>query len=195
MSSVRAFLAIPLDTQLLASLRTLQEQLKTQAEGIRWSRAENLHLTLHFFGDLEQENLEKIKVSMLSVKRCNNPFLVDIKGLGAFPSLHRSRVIWLGLDPQAQLRKLHQDFQRSLKDVGLSPDTRSYTPHLTIGRARKKPADLTAQSVTLSDTTIAQLYIDRLILYESRLQPGGAEHIPLFTVNLDDEHKNPNEPI
>ena len=187
MSSVRAFLAIPLSTGLQEKLGEIQSRLKNQAGAISWSRPQNLHLTLHFFGETTQENLEKIKTSMLSVKRCVRPFMVEVSKLGGFPQTHRSRVIWLGLKPQGQLRKLHQEIQRSLRNVGLSTDPRSYTPHLTIGRARNKPVDMTQQSVTLTDTTIGHLNVDRMVLYESRLSPGGAEHIPLFTVNFDEE--------
>jgi 2'-5' RNA ligase len=187
MSSVRAFLAVPLAPHVLSSLSRLQAQLSRKINDIRWSHPQNLHLTLHFFGNIDQETLEKIKVSVLSVKRCHQPFKVDIRGLGAFPSLRRPKVIWLGLQPQAQLKQLHQDIQQSLRLAGLTPDSRPYSPHLTIGRVRRAAADLTEQGVTLSDTTIDYLLIDRVVLFESRLQPQGAEHIPLFTVKLDDD--------
>ncbi len=190
MSSVRAFLAIPLNTKLLKTLAELQGQLEKEVDGIRWSRSQALHLTLHFFGETTQENLEKIKASMLSVKRCFRPFEVDIKGLGGFPGLHRARVLWLGLEPDDQIKLLHRNIQLALRDNGLPPDSRPYTPHLTLGRARRKAVDISTPSVTLTDTAIGHLEIDRMILYESRLHPGGAEHIPLFTVNFDEETGN-----
>jgi len=188
MSSVRAFLGAPLTKELQEAIRTLQSELKSRIRDIRWSRPENLHLTLHFFGDTEQENLEKIKVSMLSVKRCHRPFQVDVIGLGAFPSLHRPRVIWLGLHPHDQLGQLHRDCQRALHAAGLATDSRSYSPHLTIGRARQRAEKLTALGNELGNRLVGHLPIDSLILYESRLKPGGAEHIPLFTIGLDDEN-------
>ena len=98
MSSVRAFLAIPLPWQLQESIRVIQTELQASIAEARWTRPENLHLTLHFFGKIEQETLEKLKVSVLSVKGCQRPFQVEVKGLGAFPSPHRPRVIWLGLN-------------------------------------------------------------------------------------------------
>lgn len=186
MSSVRAFLAAPIPPQVKAAIGQLQKRLGTQSPDIRWTKPDNLHLTMHFFGDVSEETLEKIRVSMLSVKGCQRPFQVDIKGLGAFPSLQRPRVVWLGLAPTTRLRQLHHDIQQSLQDVGITPETRAYSPHLTIGRVRKEAVDLSEQSVTLSDTTMGHLLIDRMVLYESRLRPGGARHIPLSEVTLDD---------
>ena len=125
MSSVRAFLAVPIPRPTQERIATLQEKLGGESKDIRWSRPGSLHLTLHFFGDIDQESLEKIKVSMLSVKRCHRPFRVGIEGVGAFPSLRRPRVIWLGLHPQAQLIQLHRDLQTYLQREGLSPDERA----------------------------------------------------------------------
>ena len=185
MSSVRVFLGVPLTAELQKTIRSLQDNLKGRICDIRWSRPENLHLTLHFFGETEQENLEKIRVSVLSVKHCHRPFQVDVIGLGAFPSLRRPRVIWLGLNPQDQLEQLYNDCQRALRKAGLVTDSRPYSPHLTIGRVKQRAKELTILGAEHRDKLIGQLPIDRLVLYESRLRPGGAEHIPLFTIGLD----------
>jgi len=187
MSSVRTFLGVPLTEELREAIHSLQSGLKSRIRDIRWSRPENLHLTLHFFGETEQENLEKIRVSVLSVKRCHRPFQVDVIGLGAFPSLRRPKVIWLGLNPQNQLGQLHRDCRRALHAAGLVTDSRSYSPHLTIGRAKNRTNELTVLGSELGHQLVGHLPVDRLILYESRLKPGGAEHIPLFTIGLDNE--------
>ena len=190
MSSVRAFLGVPLTTELQEAIRSLQSGLMSRISGIRWSRPENLHLTLHFFGETAQENLEKIRVSMLSVKHCHRPFQVDVIGLGAFPSLRRPRVIWLGLNPQNLLGQLHRDCRRALHAAGLVTESRQYSPHLTIGRVKKKTNELTTLGSELRHQLVGHLPVDRLTLYESLLQPGGAEHIPLFTIGLDNETDN-----
>jgi 2'-5' RNA ligase len=193
MSSVRAFLGVPLTTELQEAIRSLQSGLMSRITGIRWSRPENLHLTLHFFGETAQENLEKIRVSMLSVKHCHRPFQVDVIGLGAFPSLRRPRVIWLGLNPQNRLRQLHRDCHRALHEAGFVIDSRPYSPHLTIGRAKHRVNELTALGNELDNQLIGHLPIDSLILYESRLSPAGAKHIPLLTIGFDNETDDSRE--
>ena len=93
MSSARAFLAIPLPRPLQDSIEAVQSNLQGQIPSARWVHPENLHLTLHFFGDITQETLEKIKVSVLSVKGCQRPFTVGVRGLAAFPHLHQPRIL------------------------------------------------------------------------------------------------------
>jgi len=190
MSSVRTFLAIPIPAHIQSAIEDLQKGLKKQLPDVRWVKADNLHLTLHFFGEVSQETLERIKVSVLSVKGCQQPFRVDIKGFGAFPNLRRPRVLWLGLRQLGPLRQIHRAIQEALELSGIPTDTRGYSPHLTIGRVRNTSADLTKQGVTLSDTELGHFDVDRIVLYESRLQPAGAQHIPLLTVTLDE----PGEP-
>lgn len=188
MSSVRAFLAIPLPWQLQESIRVIQTELQASIAAARWTRPENLHLTLHFFAKIEQETLEKLKVSVLSVMGCQRSFQVEVNGLGAFPNLHRPRVIWLGLEPRGQLEQLHRATERCLHQAGLTTDSRPYSPHLTIGRLRGGKLDLTKSFISMQEKTIEPLNVDRLILYESRLRPEGAQHIPLLTVNFDDKN-------
>jgi 2'-5' RNA ligase len=186
MTRVRAFLAIPLPRELKSSIRDLQGSLRAKIPAVRWTSPENLHLTLHFFGDVTQETLEKIKVSVLSVKRCHRPLLVEVKGLGAFPNPRRPRIIWLGLEPKDPLRRLHKDYQNVLQRIGVTTEVQDYTPHLTIGRLRQQKPDLTDLFKSVGHTLIGQLPIDKLVLFESRFFSGGTEHIPLLTVKLDE---------
>ncbi len=188
MSSVRAFLAIPLPRQFQESIRLIQTDLQARVAEARWTRPENLHLTLHFFAKIEQETLEKLKVSVLSVMGCQRPFQVEVKGLGAFPNPHRPRVIWLGLEPRGQLEQLHSATGQCLHQAGLTTDSRTFSPHLTIGRLRGGKLDLSKLFSSRQQKTIEPLNVDRLILYESRLRPEGAQHIPLLTVNFDDKN-------
>lgn len=188
MSRVRAFLAVPLPEQLKEAIRDTQKDLQPRIPEARWTRRENLHLTLHFFGEIEQETLEKLKVSMLSLSGCQRPSQVEVKGLGAFPNPHRPRVIWLGLKPRHGLEQLHRNTRKCLRQAGLATDPRPFSPHLTIGRLRGGKPDLTALFNSFRQEMIGRLPLDRLILYESRLRPDGAQHIPLLTVNLDDEN-------
>lgn len=187
MATFRVFLAIPLPTTLQDAIAALQGDLRGRLAAARWTQPGNLHLTLHFFGDISQEFLEKLKVSMLSVKGCSRPFAVHVQGLGAFPSPRRPRVIWLGLQPGHQLKRLHENCMKILHEAGLAEGAGPYSPHLTIGRLRQQKPNLTDLCKSVACSPIGQLPVDRLILYESRLHPGGAEHIPIMTVTLDGE--------
>ena len=186
MGGIRIFLAVPLPSALQKDIAALQRDLRDRLPPVRWAHPGNLHLTLHFFGEISQEYLEKLKVSMLSVKGCQPPFSVEVKGLGAFPSPRRPRVIWLGLEPEDQLVQLHRHCMNILRADGLVAAPGPYSPHLTIGRLRQQKTDLTDLCRAVVRSPIGRLPVDRLVLYESRLRPDGALHLPLLTVTLDD---------
>lgn len=186
MSSVRAFLAVPLPDALKSSIATLQKSLAAQISGVRWSRPENLHLTLRFFGETTQETLERVKVSMLSVKGCSRPFDVTVRSLGAFPNPIRPRVVWLGFEPAEKIRRLHAACADCLQTAGIAPEGRPFVPHLTLGRLRSPGGNLAEAVARHEQTVVGTFRVRSLVLYESRLLPGGAEHSPLATVNFED---------
>lgn len=185
MATLRAFLAVPLPPLLQRQIAALQKDLTRAMPGIRWTRPETVHLTLHFFGETPTDALEKIRASMLSVKLLEKAFQVDVLGLGAFPDRHRPRVVWLGLTPAEPLRALHQTCQTELAQAGFLTESRAFAPHLTIGRFRDRAPDLGDLLASQSECRLGALPIGELVLFESRLLPGGARHTPIFTVPLD----------
>lgn len=184
MTTVRAFLAVPLPARLQQSIARLQAELPGALPGIRWTRPESVHLTLHFFGDSSTVDLEKIRASMLSVRLRERRFQVELLAMGAFPDRRRPRVVWLGLTPEEPLCALQHACEDELIRVGIPAEPRAFAPHLTIGRFREHGPDLTALLAAQANRSIGRLPVEQLVLYESQLLPGGAEHIPLFTVPL-----------
>lgn len=185
MTTIRAFLAVPLPAALQQAIAVLQNELSGALPGIRWTRPDTVHLTLHFFGDIPADMLEKIRVSMLSVKLREKALQVDVQGLGAFPDRRRPRVVWLGLNPIEPLHLLQQTCQEELGRNGFPAEARAFAPHLTIGRFRERAPDLSTLLAVQAERRIGSLPVGQLVFFESRLLPGGARHIPLFTVPLD----------
>ncbi len=184
MTSTRAFLAIPLPQPMLERLADLQKRLKKDFPGVRWSRPDNLHLTLRFFGDCGQEDLDKIAKVMVSVGVLRPPFEAATGGLGAFPSATRPRVFWLGFKQSDALRSLYGDLATALEAEGFPTERRPYTPHLTLGRARGRINCDSASFATYRETRCGVLPVERLVLFASELRPDGAIHRPLKTVFL-----------
>jgi 2'-5' RNA ligase len=162
----------------------LQTELSGELPGIRWTRPDTIHLTLRFFGAVNTDDLEKIRSSMLSVKLRVESFQVDALGLGAFPGHRRPRVVWLGLAPEQPLRALQRACEDELIRHGIPAEPRAFAPHLTIGRFRGYGPDLAALLAAQAKRGAGRLPVEQLVLFESRLLPGGARHIPLFTVPL-----------
>ena len=177
---IRTFLAIPLDTSTLHTIDSIQHRLGSDLPNIRWVRSHNLHLTLRFFGNISEENLEKAAKIMVSVGSLFAPFSMTLKEIDTFPSTDRARVVWIGVQ-SSKLVELHHALQEQFHAAGFPVEHRPLRPHITIGRSRRQ----TGRILSLSQHKVADtMRVDELILFESRLQPTGAEHIPRFTVRL-----------
>lgn len=184
MAAVRAFLAVPLPPLLQRQLAALQTELVGVLPGLRWVRPESAHLTLRFFAAASVDDLEKIRVSMLSVALRKAPFQIDLLGLGAFPDQRRPRVVWISLTPDEPVQALYRDCEDELQRQGIPREPRGFLPHLTIGRFRERGPDLSALLAKQGERLLGRLPVTQLVLYESHLRPDGPRHIPLFTAPL-----------
>ena len=177
---IRAFLAIPLDSATLKTVLTIQKRLEPHLPDVRWIDQNSLHLTLNFFGDITEESLEKVAKIMVSVGSLFMPFTLTLTETGAFPSVDRARVVWLGVKSD-KLEELYRALHAELIRAGLPVEHRPFRPHITIGRSRRQAGHILSQR---EFNVTGSMRVTKLTLYESRLQPTGAEHRPRKTVRL-----------
>ena len=135
-SEVRAFLSIDIDDDaLLSRIAHIQQKLDLQAAKMKLVERDNIHFTLRFFGDTPISKLELVHTELSKVKF--SPFTIEITGVGAFPSIKRPRVIWVGL---AQNAKLMIDLKRRIDDylgnLGYPPERKKFHAHATFARVR-----------------------------------------------------------
>jgi 2'-5' RNA ligase len=103
--------------------------------------------------------------------------------------------LWLGISPDQRLADLHADLDERLAELGLPPEPRSFTPHLTLGRHRGRGLAVGPLLVRHEREAFGSLPIDRLVLFESQLHPSGAIHRPLRIVKLSGaDARRPSEP-
>lgn len=183
MGQVRTFLAIPLSEEVRREAGRIRGRLAEALPRVRWAAPETLHLTLKFFGDVPEESLERIGEVVLSVGRLQPPFRVEFVGVGAFPSPARPRVFWLGVKGDA-LPPFHAALEEALAAIGIPRDDRPFSPHLTLGRSRDRTAAPRALLDAYREATCGALLVDKIVLFESRLHPSGAIHLPRKTVFL-----------
>ena len=193
MPTTRTFIAIDLSDEARAVLTDWQSRLKPIAprHSVRWSAPQNIHLTLHFLGDVETGDLDRVSAAVAAVSATYPPFTLTLNGLGCFPNIKRPRVIWVGISGDTEtLSTLYQQLGAKLKQaIGFSPDTRPYSPHLTLGRVNKGiPSRHLAQlSHALQQTQIGplvQLQVTEIGLIKSELKPAGPVYTRLSTGNL-----------
>jgi len=102
---------------------------------VSWIDPESYHLTLKFLGNVDQRRLEGIKQVVEQVAAGTRRFELELKGFGAFPTIRKPRVLWVGANPSPALRCLKQDVEWGLADRGFEKETRAFHPHVTVGRA------------------------------------------------------------
>jgi len=184
MKTVRAFLAVPVDEKIVAAAQLVQRELAQRLPEVHWVAPQTMHLTLKFFGAIPQEKIARIMALMPLLAPRLTAFDTSITGLGVFPSPRRATVFWLGMGNLAAFRRLHAATEDSLAAAGIDRDPRPYTPHLTLGRS-KKPLDLSGGLLEkYRHISCEKTRAEKLVLFESRLQPQGAVHLPILSVAL-----------
>ena len=185
--TIRAFIAVPLTSTIIEQLADVQRRLKRGCpeQAVRWVKPENVHLTLFFLGDILPERQAPIEAALSVVARHARPLTFSVQGVGAFPNLNRPRVIWVGLqEPAGQLALLHRAVNEAMANVGFRPEDRRFSPHLTLGRIRRRASREDAQAVgeAVRRAEVGHLGdapVEEMILFRSVLKSSGAEYTPL----------------
>ncbi len=193
MTLLRIFFAVeiplPIRQAIFNKTACLRSALGTL---VRWVPIENMHLTLKFIGEVSPVNVELL-TQMLSVEAGGcAPFPMQVGGLGAFPNARRARVIWIGIQAPAALASLQHGIEAATARLGYEPETRPFSPHLTIGRIRQQVSAVEQQLIRagLEQTQVGDLgtaEITEVHLYKSDLQSSGAIYTRLFSAALEKE--------
>ncbi len=130
----RVFIAVDLIDQLKEPIIRMQKELMSSGVDMKPVEPENLHITLRFIGEISKDLVEEVKKRLGGIKY--GQFAMRMRGVGAFPSIERPRVIWVGIEEGARdLANLHELIMRLTGDIG-ERDERGFVPHLTIARVK-----------------------------------------------------------
>ncbi|MEN8182611.1 MAG: RNA 2',3'-cyclic phosphodiesterase [Myxococcota bacterium] len=177
--SIRAFLAVDLDERSRRAAARVAEALEG-AEGVRFLRPESYHVTLRFLGNLERERVAALASGVAAVLSKAAPFSLRLGGVRLFPGPRRPRALVLDLAPEAPLLDLAELVEAAVVQAGFPPEDRPFRPHLTLGRFLHRGPGALAP-VAPAD---ADLPVDRVVLFESRLSRQGARYLPLERMAL-----------
>jgi len=183
MPEVRLFIAVELPAEpVLAALSRLQERLRglESANAIRWTASSGIHLTLKFLGETPADRVDRIAQAMHEAAQAHHAFDLSIRGVGGFPDLRRPRVVWAGLHGDLEsLHALRDSVERTVSPLGYPTESRPFSPHLTLGRARQ---DASTSALGKIGGALAKLDVGEIgawrvtgvSLMESDLRPSGA---------------------
>jgi 2'-5' RNA ligase len=141
MARTRTFLGIDVGRDIRAAAAALQQVLGRSGANVNWVPRDNLHVTLLFLGEVDDNNLPAVCRSVARVTAAEPPFELRAAGVGAFPTPRRPKTVWAGVtDGAADLVRLHAALDAQLSEMGAyRREERAYTPHLTLGRVRSEP--------------------------------------------------------
>lgn len=168
MEARRLFAGVRVDAT--EALRELLAELRREwaGERVRWTRPENWHLTVEFFGETPEAEIPRLEAALAKAAGQAPPFGMEIGGLGTFGSPRHPRVVWLGIE-SAGLRALHAAVEAALREAGWQPEAREFAPHLTLGRIERpqEPRRFAETADRLRGWAAERQAAKELILFES----------------------------
>lgn len=169
----RAFIAVEVapSERLMAVVRELAQ---SRAD-LKIVKPHQLHVTLKFLGDTDEELVDQIHSGMRSSAAGLGPFKIKLVGMGAFPSLSNIRVVWVGIEDGKLLGRIADGLDTYLKELGFERDKKGFVPHLTLARTRSPRNIASVQEIVRNNaaTDFGEYPVDRLLLKKSVLNPQG----------------------
>lgn len=183
----RLFTGIEIPEDIADRLASLRGGLP----GARWIDPENYHLTLRFIGDVDRIAADEIADGLARVRR---PALsVKLTGLGALGTKWPHAIV-ATVEPSSALIDLQAEHERILQRIGLPPEGRKYTPHVTLARLRAGRPRAIAEYLSLRGGFFASPFpVDRFVLFSSRDSVGGGPYIAEETYDLASPITPPEE--
>jgi 2'-5' RNA ligase len=181
--SIRAFLAIDPPQEIYNEIIKIQERLRKTLQGdIRWVRPEGIHLTLKFFGYVYESDIANISDVVKNNVANIKALMLNVRNIGAFPSVNRPRILWLGIDGDTDaLINLQTEVDAGFQDYGFKKEDRPFRPHLTLARIKEyKGLVGLAETIKKNEDYIAGSFTaGGLTLFKSDLKPTGAIYTKL----------------
>jgi 2'-5' RNA ligase len=137
---MRVFVALNLPKKERQRIHRAAQRLRDEELPVRWVDPDAFHVTLKFLGDVRSDRLPTIEEALARVAGATPSFHMAMAGFGAFPTIRKPRVLWMGVQASPELRCLKQDIEWGLSECGFTAETRAFHPHLTIGRAHASHA-------------------------------------------------------
>ena len=186
MAKIRTFIAVDLPQDIKMTLDGMIAPFRADGAGVSWVRAENLHITLRFLGDVEEDSIPGLVKHIKTDIYGFGKFELTISGLGGFPNLKTPRVIWADTSKgRDRLRDLATSVEMACIEAKFGRADKRFMAHLTIGRV-KSPSGLNKLLVKVQKTSFeaGPFEIGAVTIFKSDLSPAGPKYTPLEIIRL-----------
>ncbi|MBZ5586905.1 MAG: RNA 2',3'-cyclic phosphodiesterase [Acidobacteriia bacterium] len=183
---MRLFVGVDLPAGTVASLEALVERLRPSAR-IHWSPPANLHITTKFIGEWPEERLAALQSALAEIPP-RQLIPVHVHKVGFFPNPHNPRVFWCGIEAPG-LESLAADTDRATAALGVAPESRPFSPHLTLARIKERLdlQPLREAVAALPSLEFGSFEVRGFFLYRSQLRPSGSVYTKLAEFPLSKE--------
>ena len=191
MEKIRAFIAIELPEAVKTALASAQSRLRAERHSyVKWVDPGGVHLTLKFLGNIDAEKVSPITAAIARAAQGVAPFRLELGETGAFPNQRRPRVIWVAVTGDVErLASLQRGIDQLLIPLGFVPESRPFSPHLTLGRLKERASTAERQKIGESIATVkpeaVPFQANEISLMRSTLTPSGAIYSRISSVPLE----------
>lgn len=180
---MRTFVAVDVTSNALAALQSeLMSSQGWNPRHVKPVEARNFHFTLIFLGEVGEQQIEKIKDRLATVRFSR--FTITYSGVGAFPTPRNARVVWAGIDSEGagKLEELARQVMSKMSEIGFRPD-KPFSPHLTLFRAKNRHVRVNIEKY--AGRTFGFDRVDSVHLKKASLPPPGPTYSDVYTVTAE----------
>ncbi|UCB45604.1 MAG: RNA 2',3'-cyclic phosphodiesterase [Spirochaetota bacterium] len=174
---MRTFLAIDISDEVRKKVAFLIEKFKGIDSGIKWVDPNNIHITIYFFGEIDENTKEGLETIVETSLKGVSRFSLTVEEISAFPSMRYPRVIWVGIkDESGELGAIFSTVKDGIEERNLpvNRENRAYKPHLTLGRVKRHPGNRLMREIEKHGTELfGSFTVDSVTLYRSTLTRDG----------------------
>jgi 2'-5' RNA ligase len=184
MSQFRGFIAV--DISVIPKIFEFEKEIKNSDANVKLVEPENIHITLKFLGDTDEQLIDDIREIIKSSTEEIKPFNIQLTGTGVFPNPNYIRVVWIGIENYEQIEIIAKKIDDKILELGFEKERRGFSPHLTIARVRSaKNKDKLLQVVEkYKETVFADIKVESVKLMKSDLTPKGPIYTTLKEVKI-----------
>lgn len=179
---MRCFVAIELTSEVRSRLAELPAGLHQLSQAVRWTRPEQIHLTVKFLGEVPDADAARVCELARTIAARYQPFELNIAGAGLFPPRGLARIVWVGVaDPPESLLHCVNDCEAEYGALGFPRENRPYSPHLTVGRVKDMGASPRIREAVrqIEEFSAGRCTATELVVFQSELRPSGPIYTPL----------------
>ncbi|MCS7213542.1 MAG: RNA 2',3'-cyclic phosphodiesterase [Candidatus Calescibacterium sp.] len=175
----RVFIAIKIPEEISEKINQFAKQNFSKIPGIKLVEKENLHITMKFLGEINDEMVPRVSEKIEKSSQLVEPFEISVEEIGVFPSFNTPRVIWIGALSQ-KIYDVKKAVDETLSELGFEKENK-FVSHITIGRVKSGNPSEKINRLAKTKTEFGKFIANSITIFESTLTPQG----PIYKVIKD----------